>query len=96
DPFTGERRIPADHIVLTFEATFRQTMHVVEQLQPRRLLFHHIEEPDGNSHDDLRRLEARLQDEGLDVTIAWDGYREAVRGSERPTGTQRDDHFSSH
>jgi len=78
DPFTGERRIPTDHIVLTFEATHRQTMQMVERLQPRRLIFHHIEEPDGNTYDDLRRLEARLRDEGLDVTMAWDGYREEL------------------
>lgn len=78
DPFTGERRIPADHVVLTFEATFRQTMRMVERLRPRRLLFHHIEEPDGNSYDDLRRIEQKLRGEGLDVTVAWDGYREEL------------------
>lgn len=78
DPFTGERRIPKEHPVLTFEATYRQTLRIVERLQPQRLIFHHIEEPDGNSYDDLLRIEKQLRRDGLDVTIAWDGYKEEL------------------
>ena len=76
DPFTGDRCVPIDHPVLRFEATFRQTLEMVEKLQPRRLIFHHIEEPFGYSFDDLGRLESQLRAQGLDVTIAWDGLVE--------------------
>ncbi|MEZ4582776.1 MAG: hypothetical protein R3A10_14255 [Caldilineaceae bacterium] len=34
DPLTGERRILADHPVLAREATFRQTLAMVEALAP--------------------------------------------------------------
>jgi len=72
DPFSGERRIPADHIVLTFEATFRQTLDMVRSMQPRRTIMTHIEEPDGQSYDDLLRLEDKLRGEGFNITFAYD------------------------
>ncbi len=73
DFFTGERRIPRDHVVLQQEATFRQTLEMVRALQPQRLIFTHIEEPDGNSVEDLQRIARHLHDsEGWDVTFAFD------------------------
>jgi phosphoribosyl 1,2-cyclic phosphate phosphodiesterase len=72
DPFTGERLIPADHPVLRQEATFAQTLDIVRALQARRAILTHIEEPVGLRHDDLERLSARLHDEGLPVTFAYD------------------------
>ncbi len=73
DFFTGERRIPVDHPVLKSEATFRQTLEMVHQLAPRRVIFTHIEEPDGNTVEDLARIAQVLRDrEGWDVTFAFD------------------------
>jgi phosphoribosyl 1,2-cyclic phosphate phosphodiesterase len=72
DPFTGQRRIPTDHPILKSEATFRKTLDIVRQLDARRVIMTHIEEPDLLSYDDLRRLETRLQDEGFNITFAYD------------------------
>ncbi len=78
DPFNGTRRIPAEHPVLKSEATYAQTLAIVRQLDARRVVLTHIEEPDGLSYDDLQRLAVRLQGEGLDVTFAYDTMRLAV------------------
>ncbi len=72
DPFSGERRIPIEHPVLKTEATFRQTLKMLEQMQPRQAIMTHIEEPDGLGYDDYVRLEARLQDEGWSLRFAYD------------------------
>lgn len=67
DPFTGERRIPAEHPVLTTEATFRQTLDMVRALDTARTIFIHIEENDGHSYDDLLRLQRKLTAEQPDL-----------------------------
>lgn len=72
DPFTDERRIPADHPLLSTEATFRQTLEIVRQMAPKRVVMTHIEEADRLGYDDLLRLQKRLQSEGLPVTFAHD------------------------
>ncbi|NPA90853.1 MAG: hypothetical protein GXO55_05325 [Chloroflexi bacterium] len=73
DFFTGERRIPKEHPVLASEATFRQTLEMVRALRPRRLIFTHIEEPDGNTVEDLERIAHALwQREGWDISFAYD------------------------
>jgi len=72
NPFTGERRIHAEHYVLGVEATFLQTLDMVRQLDAKRVIMTHIEEVDGLTYDDLARLEGRLQAEGLPVTFAYD------------------------
>ena len=69
DPFTGERRIHADHPVLRFEATFEQTLGIVDALGAKRVLLSHVEEVDGLGHDDLTRLAAQV---GRNVTFAYD------------------------
>ncbi len=56
DPFTGERRIDSEHPILRFEATFPQTLSIVERLRARRVVLAHVEELDGLSHDDLVEL----------------------------------------
>ena len=68
DPFTGERRIHDDHPVLRFEATFAETLGIVERLEAARVVLSHVEEMDGLTHDDLLRLGER---EG--VEFAYDG-----------------------
>jgi phosphoribosyl 1,2-cyclic phosphate phosphodiesterase len=68
DPVTGERRIHADHPLLSAEATFSETLAIVERLDPRRVVLSHIEEMDGLSHDDLTELGRRHG-----VEFAYDG-----------------------
>jgi phosphoribosyl 1,2-cyclic phosphate phosphodiesterase len=70
DPFTGERRIHADHPILRYEATFEETIAIVDALEAERAVLSHVEEIDGLSHDDLLRVAARL---GRGITFAWDG-----------------------
>jgi phosphoribosyl 1,2-cyclic phosphate phosphodiesterase len=71
DPFSGERRIHADHPVLRYEATFEETRAIVTALDAERVVLTHVEEIDGLTHDDLQRL---APDYGANVTFAWDGY----------------------
>lgn len=73
NPFTGQRRMAAEHPVLRTEATFHQTLEMVERLQPKQLIFVHIEEPEGNTPDDLVRLADQLHvQRGWNVTFAYD------------------------
>jgi phosphoribosyl 1,2-cyclic phosphate phosphodiesterase len=69
DPFTGERRIHEAHPVLRVEATFAQTLGIVDALAARRVVLTHVEEVDGLGHDDLRRLAAEV---GRGITFAHD------------------------
>ena len=69
DPFTGERRIHPDHPVLRAEATFAETLAIVDALAAERVVLSHVEEIDGLGFDDLRRLEAEV---GRGITFAWD------------------------
>ena len=69
DPFTGERRIHQRHPVLRVEATFAQTLRIVDELEARRVVLGHVEEVDGLGYDDLRRLETAV---GRNITFAWD------------------------
>jgi phosphoribosyl 1,2-cyclic phosphate phosphodiesterase len=73
DPLTGERLIPADHPILRFEATYPETLEIVRQLAPERVVFIHVEEIHGLSHDDLQELGRRLREDGVPATFAWDG-----------------------
>jgi phosphoribosyl 1,2-cyclic phosphate phosphodiesterase len=69
DPFTGERRIHEDHPVLGHEATFVQTLDIVDALAAKRVVLSHIEEIDGLGHDDLSRLAASV---GREIAFAHD------------------------
>ena len=73
DPFTGERRIAAEHPVLQHEATFAQTLAIVEVVGAKRTVLSHIEEPDGLSFDDLLRLQQQMSAEGRAIEFAFDG-----------------------
>ena len=72
NPFTGERRIPKEHPVLKVEATFDETLEIIDKLDARRTILTHVEEIDGLTHDDLQTLGARLRDEGRNVEFAYD------------------------
>lgn len=78
DPLTGERRIHAEHPMLRFEATFEETIEIVDELEAASVVLTHIEEMDGLTVDDLSRVEERLRAEGRPVTFAWDGLVVAV------------------
>jgi phosphoribosyl 1,2-cyclic phosphate phosphodiesterase len=69
DPFTGERRIHERHPVLSFEATFEQTLATVDALEAERVVLSHVEEVDGLGYDDLKRLEAQV---GRGIVFGWD------------------------
>jgi phosphoribosyl 1,2-cyclic phosphate phosphodiesterase len=70
DPFTGVRRIASDHPILRYEATFAETLEIVDRLAADRVVMSHIEEVDGLSFDDLIRLQATV---GREITFAYDG-----------------------
>jgi phosphoribosyl 1,2-cyclic phosphate phosphodiesterase len=75
DPLTGERRIDPAHPVLRYEATFEETLAIVDALGAERVVLSHVEEMDGLTFDDLLRLERRV---GRGITFAYDGLRVPV------------------
>jgi len=78
-PLTGQRLTPTKHPILETEATFRQTLAMAEALQPRKLIFTHIEEPFGITPPQFEEVAANLQHEyGWDVTFAYDTYQVAL------------------
>ena len=72
NPLTGERNMPAEHPALEVEATFEETLEIVQKLDAGRVVMTHIEESDGLGHDDLAVLEDRLRADGLNITFAFD------------------------
>ncbi len=73
DPLTGERLIDPQHPILRYEATYEETLVMVDALDARAVVLTHVEEVFGLSHDDLGELGRRLQADGRNVTFAWDG-----------------------
>jgi phosphoribosyl 1,2-cyclic phosphate phosphodiesterase len=73
DPFTGERRLHEEHPLLQAEATFVETLAIVDELAARRVVLSHVEELDGLGYDDLLRLEELQRGEGRELTFAYDG-----------------------
>jgi phosphoribosyl 1,2-cyclic phosphate phosphodiesterase len=73
DPFTGERRIPAEHPVLQSEATFLQTVEMARALDAGQIYMTHIEEAEQIGPERLELLADKLRvEEGLPVTFAFD------------------------
>ena len=72
NPLTGERHIAQDHPMLEIEATFEETLKIIEALSAQRVILTHIEEVDGLTHDDLQELQRRLREDGLHITFAFD------------------------
>ncbi|MCP8615979.1 MBL fold metallo-hydrolase [Salirhabdus salicampi] len=71
-PLNGERLIQKDHPLLQSEATFAYTLQVVKQLQPKRTIITHIEEPDGLSYNDFKVLEKKLREDEYNIEFAYD------------------------
>lgn len=69
---TGERQIPQEHPVLKEECTFLETLEIIKMLQPKKSILTHIEESDGLSFDDLKKIEECLKDKGLNIEFAYD------------------------
>ena len=57
--------------MLRYEATFLETLEIVDQLEAERVVLSHVEEVDELGYDDLLRLPGVL---GRDVTFAYDGF----------------------
>ncbi len=73
DPFSGERRIVAEHPVLQTEATLRQTVEIVRALDAGQIVMTHIEEAEQMEPERLALLAEKLRaEEGLPVTFAYD------------------------
>jgi phosphoribosyl 1,2-cyclic phosphate phosphodiesterase len=78
DPLSGERKIHPDHPILRVEATFAETLEIVDALGADRVVLTHIEEMDGLTVDDFEVIEGRLHDDGREVVFAWDGLQITV------------------
>jgi len=72
NPFIGERQVPAEHPALQDEATFEETLEIVQKLNAHRVVMTHIEESDALSYDDLALLAERLRADGSNITFAFD------------------------
>jgi phosphoribosyl 1,2-cyclic phosphate phosphodiesterase len=71
-PLTGERLIISRHPVLKEEATFAETLEMIKELNPKKTILTHIEEMNGLSFDELKKVEKLLNEEGLNIEIAYD------------------------
>jgi len=69
----GSRIIPAGHFVRNEEASFEETLDLVEQINPRRTVLTHIEQLWARSYDDYLDLEKKYQDRR--IQFAYDGLR---------------------
>jgi len=71
-PLPRERLAPDDHPVFRSEATFEQTMEIVDRLKAARVIMTHIEDPDLMGYDECLQLEARLHGQGYNISFAYD------------------------
>jgi phosphoribosyl 1,2-cyclic phosphate phosphodiesterase len=80
NPRNGLRRIPPDHPIFDSEATFAQTLGMVEQMKPQRVIFTHIEAVDMIDHDELQLMGRELTATGKygEVMFAWDTLQVTV------------------
>lgn len=77
-PLTGERLIHEEHPILRYEATFAETLEIVDALDADQVVLHHIEELDQLTYDDLVLVEAEQRALGRPLTFAWDGLEVEV------------------
>jgi phosphoribosyl 1,2-cyclic phosphate phosphodiesterase len=69
---TGEKRFSREFLERIREASFQDTLKIIEKLQAKKVILTHIEEIDNLSYDDLKEIETKLQAEGLPVRFAYD------------------------
>ncbi len=72
DP-NGRVLVPKDHWVRSSEASFEETLNLIERIRPARTILTHIEELNSRSYADYVRLEREYRDKGL--RFAYDGLR---------------------
>ncbi len=69
----GRALIPKNHWVRSSEASFEETLKLIERISPSRTILTHIEELNNRSYSDYVRLEREYRDLGLQ--FAYDGLR---------------------
>ena len=69
----GEQIIPTGHWIRKSEASFDETLELVEKINPRLAIATHIEELNGRSYVDYLELEKRFKKYRL--RFAYDGFR---------------------
>ena len=69
----GEQIIPTDHWIRKSEASFEETLELVEKINPRLAIATHIEELNGRSYVDYLELEKGFKKYRL--RFAYDGFR---------------------
>lgn len=72
-PWTGSPRLPKDHPIHGIEATFEDTLRLIANLQAKRVVLLHIEEPAQLSHAKAIKLSEKVRHElKVDVEFAYD------------------------
>ena len=69
----GRLLVPKNHWLRGSEASFEDTLRLVERINPSRTVLTHIEELNGRSYDDYVKLERKHK--GLNLRFAYDGLR---------------------
>lgn len=74
-PVTGERIMEPNHPLLKEEATFKQTLEIVEKLGAAETWITHLEEAFDITPDILAQVEEKLAAEGKQIRFAYDGLK---------------------
>ncbi|WP_058305947.1 MBL fold metallo-hydrolase [Gracilibacillus massiliensis] len=74
-PISGERKIQADHPVLEEEATFEETIHIIDQLKAKKVILTHIEEAAQLGYLDLKEIATYYNNKGYNLEFAYDTYK---------------------
>ncbi len=69
----GEQIVPTGHWIRQSEASFEETLELVQRIKPRLALLTHIEELNGRSYADYLKLERKYKEYRL--RFAYDGLR---------------------
>ncbi len=72
----GKVLVPKNHWIRGSEASFEETLSLVERIRPARTILTHIEELNGRSYSDYVRLERDYRDQRLQ--FAYDGLHVLV------------------
>jgi phosphoribosyl 1,2-cyclic phosphate phosphodiesterase len=67
----GKQLVVPEHNLRKYEASFEETLEILNTLQAKRVLLTHIEEMNGRSYDDYLELEKEYKEYKL--TFAYDG-----------------------
>jgi len=72
----GERIIPTGHWIRRSEASFEETLDLIQKINPRLAIATHIEELNGRSYADYFELEKTYKKYRL--RFAYDGFRVSI------------------